>query len=398
MTFKKMGFYKLVVSNLTDSSNTPPAALEGSLFILRALIETVGIHAEPYVLPLLPLVLNCIASNSHKDCAEDTARTMLTLVNTHAVAQTCGTLFSSLKHTEWRVKWFSLECFSLLAKVHPLEIAVLLPKIIPALTDMVWDTKTQVSKSAGKALLDCCNTNLNADIKPAVPAVVAAIVKPSETVKAIETLLHTTFIAAVDSSTLSMLCPVLSRALKEKLTNTKRMASIVIHNMSKLVDSPTAVAPFGPLLVPDLKTVVQNVQFADIREFALDALKALTKALGHSSVDEATAMYAASMTAESDAIQAEQDAVAAAKKAEEDKAKRDEKIEIEERKKFKEAMDAQRQLEKIEEEALAAKKAAERETKEMKKSETKNADGKCKSCGFKKCPRACMFYVKPSKK
>ena len=70
-------------------------------------------------------------------------------------------------------------------------------------------------------------------MRPAIPAVVAAICKPSETIKAVEKLMHTTFIVSVDASTLSILCPVLSRALKEKLSQHKRMASVVIDNMSR---------------------------------------------------------------------------------------------------------------------------------------------------------------------
>jgi len=204
--------------------------------------------------------------------------------------------------------------------------------------------------------------------------------------------MHTTFIASVDSSTLSILCPILSRALKEKLTNTKRMASIVIHNMSKLVDSPTAVAPFGPLLVPDLKTVVENVQFVEIRNYAMDALKALTKALGHSSVEETTAKYAQEMLDVSANLQAQQDAIEQAKMDEIAKQKKEKEIELAERKKFKEAMDAARRLEKLDEETEAARKKQEKEEKEMKKAETKGVEGKCKACGFKKCKKSCMFY------
>ena len=78
--------------------------------------------------------------------------------------------------------------------------------------------------------------------------------------------MHTTFVVSVDAPTLSILCPILSRGLKEKMTNVKRMCSIVIENMSKLVDSPTAVAPFGKLLVPELKKVCDNVQFEEVSE------------------------------------------------------------------------------------------------------------------------------------
>lgn len=92
-------------------------------------------------------------------------------------------------------------------------------------------------------------------IRPAIPAVVNAIAKPADTYKAVEELMATTFVATVDASTLSILCPILSRCLKEKNAVRKRSSCVVIENMSRLVDSPNAVAPFGPLLVPELKKV-----------------------------------------------------------------------------------------------------------------------------------------------
>ena len=76
----------------------------------------------------------------------------------------------------------------------------------------------RASQAASVAILDCCNTNLNPDIKGSIAHVVKAICKPSETVKAVEKLMHTTFVVSVDAPTLSILCPVLSRALKEKVS------------------------------------------------------------------------------------------------------------------------------------------------------------------------------------
>ena len=195
---------------------------------------------------------------------------------------------------------------------------------------------------------------------------------------------------SVDASTLSILCPVLSRALKEKLTQHKRMASIVIDNMSKLVDSPTAVAPFGPLLVPDLKKVCENVQFEDIRDVAMKALKTLTKALGHSSVEEATAKYAEEMLAEQRRIEEEQKRIEDERIAINKKAADDEAKELEERRKFKEAMDAARRLEKLKEDEEAKKKKQDVKAKEIAKKSTK-ARGKCQGCGLKKCKKSCPF-------
>jgi len=286
----------------------------------------------------------------------------------------------------------SFSRLSQLASLSPLDISVLLPKILPKITPMVWDTKTQVSKCASKTILECCKTNLNPDVKPAIPEVVKAICKPSETVRAIEKLMHTTFVASVDASTLSIICPVLSRGLKEKLTNNKRMSSIVIENMSKLVDSPTAVAPFGSLLVPELKKVCENVQFEEIRDVAIAALKTLTKALGHSSIEEATEKYAAEMIEESKRLEAEQKAIEDERAAMEAKIKKEQEDELEERRKFKEAMEAARRLEKLKEDEDKKKQEKDQKAKDKAKKSTK-AGGKCQGCGLKKCKKSCLFYT-----
>lgn len=274
----------------------------------------------------------------------------------------------------------------------PMDVSVLLPKILPKITPMVWDTKPQVSKCAAKTILECCNTNLNPDVKGAIPAIVAAICKPTQTVKAIESLMHTTFVVSVDAATLSILCPILSRGLKEKSTNVKRMCSIVIENMSKLVDSPTAVAPFGKLLVPELKKVCENVQFEEIRDVAIAALKTLTKALGHSSVEEATEKYANDMAEESRRLDEEQKAIEDERAALGAKIKEEEQQELEERRKFKEAMDAARKLEKLKEDEDKARLEKEAKEKDKAKKSTKKG-GKCQGCGLKKCKKSCLFFT-----
>ncbi|GMH85824.1 hypothetical protein TrST_g11613 [Triparma strigata] len=391
-SLKKQGIIKSLKEHLSHP-NPVHNALEGSLLIIRGLCEVIGPGVEPFIAPLLPLILKSSSSSSGsiRDAAEDCSRTLVSVLNPHAVFMVVPVLFKAMEDNEWRVKALALSTLSDLSKSSPLEISVLLPKILPKLTPIVWDTKPQVSNLAKSTILLCCETNLNPDVKPAIPSVVNAICKPSDTVKAIEQLMHTTFIVSVDASTLSILCPVLSRALKEKLTLHKRMASIVIDNMSKLVDSPTAVAPFGPLLVPDLKRVCENVQFEEIRDVAMKALKTLTKALGHSSVEEATERYAQEMLEEQRRIEEEQKRIEDERLAIEQKAKDEEKAELEERRKFKEAMDAARRLEKMEEDKVKKAKEEEDKAKEKAKKDTKKG-GKCQGCGLKKCKQSCLFY------
>lgn len=383
-----------IVSDSRRGKTIPPEAREGCLLILRALAEIVGKASEPFVVPLLAAALEeCSSSSSFvREAAEDSAKSILSLTNGHAIPTlVCPVLFEALHSPEWRVKAAAMEKLSECADLHPRQISRMLPEIVPVITSQVWDTKPQVTKAAKDCLLACCLTNINPDVAPAVPAIVTAICKPNDTTKAIDELKATTFVASVDSSTLSILCPVLSRGLKDRLAINKRSCCVVIENMSRLVETPEAVAPFGPLLVPDLKKVADNVQFEEIRDAALAALGALTKALGHSSIDEAVSSV---MKDESERVAAEQKRIDDHRAAEEAREEENRKREEEERKEWKEAMEAQRLLNELALKEEAEKKAEEKKEKELAKKSVKSSGGKCQSCGLKKCKKSCLFYSK----
>lgn len=380
-----------IVSDSKRGKTIPPEAREGCLLFLRALVEIVGTSSEPFVVPLLAAALEECSSSSNfvRNAAEDTASSIISIVSCHALPNlVCPVIFEALHSPEWRVKTVALQKLAECADLHPHNISRLLPKILPIITSQVWDTKPQVTNAAKKCILACCMTNINPDVAPAIPAIVTAICKPNETSNAIDELKATTFVAPVDASTLSILCPVLSRGLKEKVALSKRSCCIVIENMSKLVETPEAVKPFGPLLVPELKKVAENVQFEEIRDAALAGLSALTKALGHSSIDDAVSYM---MKAENDRIATEQQRI------EEERAARklvDEvllKKEEDERKQWKEAMEAQRLLNELVLREEEEKKADERRKKELAKKSTKGEGGKCQSCGLKKCKKTCLF-------
>jgi hypothetical protein len=381
----------------TDSKRgktTPSNAREGALLLLRALCELGMKSVEPYVVPMLAAALDeCGSSSSSiREAAEDASVAIVSLANPLAASRLIvPVIFEALHSPEWRVKSAALDRLTQVAERAPQQVSRLLPKIIPTVTAQVWDTKPQVTKSANQTLLAVCQTNENPDVSPAIPAVVNAISKPSDTYKAVEELMATTFVATVDSSTLAILCPILSRGLKEKNAVRKRSCCVVIENMSRLVDSPNAVAPFGPLLVPELKKVVENVQFEDIRDVALSALQSLTKALGHSDVEDAMKSIMQAEAAQAEAEQKRiEDALEDERRAEEEQRKKEE----EERRQFKEAMEAQRLLEKLALEEEEKKKQQAMLKKEQQKKSTKSASGKCQGCGLKKCPKSCLFYSK----
>jgi len=384
----------------TDSKrgkSTPPNAREGSLLILRAFSQIVGKPAEPYIVGgfLAAALDECGSSASAvREAAEDTATALVNLASPWAFPRLiCPLIVHSLNSTEWRVKATALERLAQCATTCPDQVNNLLPGLIPTVTGQVWDTKAQVTKAANSTLLAICRTCKNPDIAPAIPAVVQAIAKPSDTNKAVEELMATTFVAPVDASTLAILCPILARALKEKMAIHKRSACIVISNMSRLVESPAAVAPFGPLLVPELKKVAENVQFDEIRDEALKALGNLTKALGdaYNSYDT---IQKEVVDAENARVEAERQRIEAERKEELEKQLEFRKKEEEERRRFKEAMDAQRELDKIAASQFKAMKIEADKKKDEAARSTKGASGVCQGCGLKKCKATCMFNDK----
>ncbi len=381
----------------TDSKRgkpTPSDAREGCLLLIRALCDIVGKPAEPYVVgAFLVAALDECGSNSSsvREAAEDSATALIRLASPWSFpCLICPLIIKALRSSEWRVKSNAMDRLAQCAETSPSQVCKLLPKLIPVLSSQCFDTKPQVSKAASTALLAICYTNANQDVKPAIPAVVNAICKPAETNKAIEKLMGTTFVVTVDAPTLSILCPILSRALKEKLAIHKRAACLVISNMSKLVGSPEDVAPFGPLLVPELKKVASSVQFEEIRDEALKALNTLTKALGEMYTED-EGKKAAKMAEEVRKVEEEQKRIEEERLVAQAKEEEMKKKEEEERRRFKEAMDAQRELDKIA--AEEAKQKAEQEAieKDKAKRSTKGDSGKCQGCGLKKCKNTCLF-------
>lgn len=384
------------VTTGTDSKrgkSTPAKAREGSLLLIRAFCQIVGKAAEPYVVgAFIAAALDECGSNSSsvREAAEDAATAVIEMANPWAFPGLISPLLlKALKSPEWRVKANALDRLAQCATTAPKQVCQLLPLLVPGVTNQVWDTKAQVAKAAGSCLLAICKVNTNPDIRPAISSVVKAVCKPSETNKAVEDLMGTTFVVTVDAPSLSILCPVLSRALKEKLAIHKRAACIVINNMSKLVSTPADVAPFGPLLVPELKRMAQSVQFEEIRDEALKALASLTKALGESYKEETD--DAARIAKERSKIELEQKRIQNERDAEQKKEEALKRKEEEEKRKYKEAMNAQRELNKMEEEKTRTQKETELKVKEAAKLSTRSTGGKCQSCGLKKCKKGCLF-------
>lgn len=142
------------------------------------------------------------------------------------------------------------------------------------------DAKKQVANAGINAMNTACSFIHNDDISHLVPQLVSVISHPEEIETTLDLLLETTFVATVDAPTLALITPLLSKCLRDRSSLMKRKASKIIENMCKLVQNPSDVEPFVPLLLPNLTKAIDEVPDPEVCEVATVARDVLVRAMG----------------------------------------------------------------------------------------------------------------------
>jgi len=236
-------------------------------------------QAEPYLIPYLSNLLE-LQADKQAEVKKDAAAAAKGLVHNmapNAVAHITPVLMEALTNSKkWPTKMLSLSIIDELVKISPRQLHSVIPKIVPSISDCMWDTKPDVKKAATATMENVCSLADNKDIERFIPAVIKCINKPENVPETIHLLGATTFVQEVDSATLAIMVPLLARGLNERATPIKRKSALIIDNMSKLVDDPNVAAPFLPLLLPGLEKtheVVADPECRGVVEKALATLK-----------------------------------------------------------------------------------------------------------------------------
>jgi elongation factor 3 len=258
------GFQDAVLKALADKKS--PAAREGAAEAVLALSKNGAVKAlEPSFVNsgIYAALLETFADKmpAVKTAAVEAVREFVAAMNPWATALILPALLHEIKTAgKWQLKTGSLVVLNQLVTSAPTQMARLMPEIIPVLAEAIWDTKADVKKAARDSLTKATALVSNKDIERFIPALIKALINPVEEVpNTIMLLSATTFVSEVDSATLSLMVPLLSRGLNEKLTATKRKVAVIVDNMAKLVDSPVTVRPFIPKLLPGLLKVETTI-------------------------------------------------------------------------------------------------------------------------------------------
>jgi hypothetical protein len=267
---------------IDDKKN--PKAREGALWAYSALSVTLGHTFEPYAAFAVSAILNKLGDKvtEVKTAAEEALKSALSVICPQGLAVIMPTIVEVLNS---RATWqASVGCLtSIASKVQSegrAQIAAMISSIMSASIEALSDTKPEVQEAARRTVSVVATELITSpEMKAMVPSLLLAIFSPGEeTMPCVEKLMDVTFVNPIDGPCLSLMVPVLSRALKERRLEFKRRASLVVGNMCALVIDGRALIPYAPALLPDLAACVKDSN-PEMRQYGASALTALLKGM-----------------------------------------------------------------------------------------------------------------------
>lgn len=272
-----------VVKQLEDAcANGTHTSKEGSLFAIELLSSRLGLLFEPYVIVLLPSLLKAFSdSNDHvRTAASNTSGIIMSKLSAHGVKLVMPAVLTAFNDPAWRTKQASIHMLGAMSHLAPKQLASALPKVVPQLTAAFSDTHTKVKASAQEALNEISTVVKNPEISSICPILLKALTDPAAyTVKALEVLIGTEFLHAIDAPSLALIVPILHRGLRDRGATTKRFGSLIAGNICSMINDPKDFVPYLPTLLPDLQSSLLD-PIPDVRSTSAKALGSLTRSLG----------------------------------------------------------------------------------------------------------------------
>ena len=261
-----------------DASN----AREGALMAFECLCDSLGRLFEPYLHGILPSLLNAVADGSGavRHAAVAAAQRIMTRLSAMGVKIVMPSLLGALDEEKWRTKHAAVELLGSMAYCAPKQLTNTLPKVVPALSEVLTHSHPRVKEGANAALASVGAVIKNPEIQVIVPTLLHALSEPStHTSKALDALAHCQFEHCVDPPSLALIVPVLHRGLRERSAQAKRKTAHITGNMCSLLAERRDIVPYLGLLLPELQTILHD-PIPEVRSTGAKALGRLCAGLG----------------------------------------------------------------------------------------------------------------------
>jgi HEAT repeat protein len=201
-------------------------------------------------------------------------------LSAHGVKLVLPAVLTAFDDPAWRTKQASIQMLGAMSHLAPKQLATALPKVVPKLIEAFSDTHTKVKGSAQEALNEISEVIRNPEISSISSVLLKALTDPADyTIKALEALIETEFLHAIDAPSLALIVPILHRGLRDRGATTKRFGGLIAGNICTMINDPKDFVPYLPMLLPDLQTALLD-PIPDVRSTSAKALGSLTRSLG----------------------------------------------------------------------------------------------------------------------
>ncbi|KAI5807467.1 armadillo-type protein [Peziza echinospora] len=261
-------------------------ARQGALFAYELLSLILGKLFEPYVIQILPLLLQSFGDTvvDVREACGDAAKVCFSNLSSYGVKVILPILLDGLDEQQWRSKKGACDMLGNMAYLSPHQLAISLPEIIPPLTNVLNDSHKEVRLAANRALHKFGEVINNPEIKLLVGILLKALSDPTKyTDDALDALMKVQFVHYLDSPSLALVSRILERGLSDR-SATKKKASQIIGSLAHLTEKKDLMVHI-PVLVAGLKQAIVDPVPAT-RSTASKALGTLVEKLGEESLPD----------------------------------------------------------------------------------------------------------------
>ena len=265
-------YEKNIINILFNSPNT----IEIALILIEKLSNNKD--NEIYLIDYLPNILLLASYKKSEEIriqAYKTAKELIKIVNIYSTNKINNYLFEGISNTNWQTKLLSLELLGEFSDRSIVPFSKTLSKVMPVVSNSMWDTKKEVKEVAKNVTKKVMNTCQNNDIKDLIDVIVNTIENPENVGETLYKLSSTVFVQSVDNPTLSIIVPILIRGCHEKKIESKRQVCVITDNMCKLIDYPHEASTFLPELKPLILKLSNEMSEPEARNMANKCLKTL---------------------------------------------------------------------------------------------------------------------------
>lgn len=276
---KRSGIITEVETAVAEKS---PRRRQGAFILIETNAILLGRLFEPYAVATIPFLLSCMGDSvvEVRNACWAAAQASMSELSSQGVKMILPSLLGGLKDRQWRTKAGSAEVLGAMAFCAPRQLAQCLPQVVPQLAEALADAHPRVVSSAESAINRIAAVVRSPEVRKLSPFLLAALRDPAgKTRGAIDAMLGSEFVHAIDAASLALLIPPLHRGLRDRSPELKKRAAAIVGSMCNNVSNHFDVVPYLGLLLPALRVTLLDA-IPDVRRTSARALGALSVSLG----------------------------------------------------------------------------------------------------------------------